>query len=85
VILKLKRAVERADRTRFAVGIQQRVANRASSSLCGFHSPGRACVQLPALANRSRVYTGLPCTDAANSTSFRLCSEFNLSEPPQLL
>src|SRR5262249_25094917 len=43
----------------------------------GFHSPGRACVQLPALANRSRVYTGLPCTDAANSSSFRRCSQFN--------
>jgi hypothetical protein len=29
------------------------------------------------LANRSRVYTGLPCTDAANSSSFRCCSQFN--------
>ena len=77
VIVRLKRAVERTNWTDIAFAIQQRVANRARSSVCSFHRPGRACVQLPALANRSRVYTGLPCTDAANSSSFRRCSQFN--------
>ena len=42
VIVRLKRAVERTNRTDIAVVIQQRVANRASSYVCGFHSPGRA-------------------------------------------
>ena len=61
VIVRLKRAVERTNRTDIAIAIQQRIANLTRSSVCGFHSPGRDCVQPPASANRSRVYTGLPC------------------------
>ncbi len=45
VILRFKRAFERANRTDFAVAIQQRVANRTRSSVCGFHGPGRASVR----------------------------------------
>jgi hypothetical protein len=61
VIVRLKRAVERTNRTDIAIAIQQRIANRASSSVCRFHNPGWARGQLQAPANRSRVYTGLSC------------------------
>ncbi len=42
VIVRLKRAVERTNRTDSAIAIQQRIANRASSCVCRFHNPSRA-------------------------------------------
>jgi hypothetical protein len=40
--LRLERAVQRTNGTEFAIAVQQRIANRASSFVCGFHSPSRA-------------------------------------------
>ena len=37
--LRLERAVQRTNRTQFAIAVQQRVANRASSFVCRFHNP----------------------------------------------
>ena len=58
VILKLKRAVERTNRTDIAIAIQQRIAKRASSFVCGFHKPWLGFQPAPSSANRARAYTG---------------------------
>jgi hypothetical protein len=58
VILGLKRAFERAARTHNAVVIQQRVAHRTRSSLCGFHSPGLGCHPTLSSANWALSYIG---------------------------
>jgi hypothetical protein len=51
VIVRLKRAVERANRTHIAVAIQQRVANRTRSSVCRFHKPWPGFLPIPSSAN----------------------------------
>ena len=55
--LRLERDVQRTNGTEFAVGIEQRVANRTRSSVCGFHNPWSDVLPTPSSANLARGYT----------------------------